>query len=102
MSPAEAVYISLSLIHQKLYNPKYQVTSHEWAQARAAENWQRWNSARSGKGQSSPSHPSLVAGTTSPRTAEINNVVSIAVTHLDSNTAMKRLTKGLDDLGVPR
>jgi hypothetical protein len=99
MSPAEAVYVSLSLIHQKLYNPKYQATASEWAQARAAENWQKWKDARSGKTQAPINHPTLVSSSNSPRTAEMRNFVTAAAARLNSNAARSRIEKGLDDLG---
>jgi hypothetical protein len=41
MSPLEAAFVTLNLIHQKLYNPAFQVTPEEWHQQRYAAKLDR-------------------------------------------------------------
>jgi len=103
MSPAEAAYVTLSLVHQKLYNPKYQVTSRQWADDRDREDWERWHDYRSGKRDANPVRPRLISVSISYDSAEGRKaIVGSVAARLASGAATDVVENALDDLGVSR
>jgi hypothetical protein len=102
MSPTEAAYVALSMLHQKLYNAKYQVTSKEWSQKLYRENWNRWNAHRHGQDVSLPSGPRLMGSAASARSAELHDAIRRATNHLSSGEIANLPSTVLDEMGVSR
>jgi hypothetical protein len=97
LSPVEATYVVLSLIHQKLYNPKYQEVGDGWLKARHREDVERWEKHRE-KRLDVNSGPRLVS-ITGLRVAEMRQVAGRAPM-LPTPEALPDMA--LDDLGVSR
>lgn len=95
LSPVEATYLTLSLIHQKLNNPKYQEdeSGSSWLQRRQNETLERSQTQNQNSGG-----PRLLP-INSPRSSEMRGVVANVVT-LSSAGALPDMV--LDDLGVSR
>lgn len=95
MSPIEATYVTLSLIHQKLNNPKYQEDDNgaSWLQRRRNETLGNLKA-----GTANSTGPKLLS-VNSPRSSEIRKVVANVLT-LSSAGRLPDMV--LDDLGVSR
>jgi hypothetical protein len=94
MSPIEATYVALSLVHQKLYNPRFQETADGWLERRHLEDLQRY--------ERTPEHrasgPRLISEAT-PHAAEIRQVIVRALMQQPPGISTD---SALDDLGVSR
>jgi hypothetical protein len=102
MSPAEAAYVTMSMIHQKLFNPKYQATSDEWQGDRQKEHAKQMSDFRSGVQRGRNSRPHLVSSTSSPRTREAYGAISGNAQLMSDGEIQAAPDSVLDDLGVSR
>lgn len=103
MSPVEAAYVTMSLIHQKLYNHKYQVSSKQWVQDRNREDWQQWHDFRVGKSSEYQAAPKLVSVPTNYNGEEVRKIILRSAAARNASGAASGLAnKALDDLGVSR
>lgn len=96
MSPVEGTYLLLSLIHQKLFNPKFQESDGEWLKNRELEAAERWKTRGSGKSRDAR-----------PRLLSVSNPNAAAIRGLMENASRLSFSedladKALDDLGVSR
>jgi hypothetical protein len=99
MSPVEATYVALSMVHQKLFNGKYQVSTDEWRRDREAEKAQRraGSSLDHRKGPSTSAQ--LVASSTGTRTQETLGAIATNTPFLSTDDISTISDSALDDLG---
>jgi hypothetical protein len=93
MSPIEATYVTLSLIHQKLYNPKFQEDDNgaSWLERRQNETVDEF------KARAANSNRPRLLSLSNPRADEMRKVVA-NVLSLPSASTLPDMV--LDDLGV--
>jgi hypothetical protein len=96
MSPVEGTYVLLSLIHQKLFNPKFQENGGNWLKNRHVEAVERWK--KQGSEKERDSRPRLLS-VSNPHAAAIHGImVNASRLSFSENLA----DQALDDLGVSR
>jgi hypothetical protein len=102
MSPTEAAYVTLSMIHQKLFNAKYQVSSDEWQRNRRQENAEQVVGLKSGHHGKKAGGPRLISSDPSVRTHETYEAVTYTTQFMSTEEIGAMPDSVLDDLGVSR
>lgn len=102
MSPIEATYVTLSMIHQKLFNRKYQVTSDEWKKGRQDKQTTQSVDLSSSHRDKRAAGPQLVSTTVSARSQETYTAVSHYLHSMSAGEIQAVPDSILDDLGVSR
>jgi hypothetical protein len=96
MSPVEAAYMTLAVLHQKLYNPEFQLTQEERRSA-----WIERHSKSATAGEKPASEPSISA-TAKARQQEMEGVLRRAASAISSKDLDYLPGKALDVLGIER
>jgi hypothetical protein len=94
VSPLEAAYIAMLLIHQKMLNEQYQQTPDEYT-----ANLHKWRAAA--RNNSSTEH-TLVSKHNQEKCREMRDVVSRGVSRLSPASVQGLINDSLDTLGIER
>jgi hypothetical protein len=95
VSPLEAAYIAMLLIHQKMLNEEYQQTPDEYA-----ANLHRWRAAE--RNNSSATEHTIVNKRNQEKCREMRQVVSGGVARLSPASIQGLIDDSLDTLGIER
>jgi hypothetical protein len=94
MSPIEATYVAMSLVHQKLFNPAFQESPVGWLARRQTESIQKWSQTTG----ASSRRPKLIS-TVNPKSANLLRTLTAALAARSTDVTVDHV---LDNLGVLR
>jgi hypothetical protein len=104
MSPLEATYITLALLHRKISSEDYQLDEKEWDEAQYQKNLAKWKAHQQGTSEPPRDlhHPELKANQASDRTTEMRVIARQFAAEMSPDDQRKFAHRILDDLGVQR